>query len=142
MYASFDNCLPRILLIIWFEPCVFCHLFFLSSSPWGHKESDTTDHTCFQSAHPSLALLRPRQNKKRDQNRLLPGVQKLPEVYALSRATGCIAPAYLTGARDAIGFASYARATLSSTMDSSHRWLFKFMLINITNTDKGRRDPP
>ena len=110
-------------------------------SPWGRKESDTTDHTCFQSAHPSLALLRPRQNKKRDQNQLLPGAQKLPEVYALSRATGCIAPAYLIGARDAIGFASYARATLSTTMDSSHRWLFKFMLINITNTDRGRRDP-
>ncbi|XP_010830122.1 PREDICTED: glutamine and serine-rich protein 1 isoform X3 [Bison bison bison] len=46
MYASFDNCLPRILLIIWFEPCVFCHLFFLSSSlsyEEGHPSNSETD---------------------------------------------------------------------------------------------------
>ena len=46
----------------------------------------------------------------------------------------CIAPVSLTGAQDAIGFASYA--TLSSTMDSSHKWLFKFMLISITNREE------
>lgn len=46
MYAAFDNCLPRILLIIWFEPCVFCHLFFLSSSlsyEEGHPSNSETD---------------------------------------------------------------------------------------------------
>ena len=59
----------------------------------------------------------------------------------LVHCQGCIAPVSLTGAQDAVGFASYARATLSSTMDSSHKRLFKFILINITNTERGRRDP-
>uniref|UniRef100_A0AC11BD12 Glutamine and serine rich 1 n=1 Tax=Ovis aries TaxID=9940 RepID=A0AC11BD12_SHEEP len=46
MYASFNNCLPRILLIIWFELCFFCHLFFLSSSlsyEEGHPSNSETD---------------------------------------------------------------------------------------------------
>lgn len=50
-------------------------------------------------------------------------------------------PIYPTRAWAPFVFASYARDTLSSTIDSSLVWLFKFMLINITNMEGGGGGP-